>query len=238
MFEFFSKLLDTKDFPARWNCGHWTAGHGWLHVLSDLAIFGAYAAIPAVLVYFVLRRKDIPFPPVFWLFAAFILACGTVHLIEATIFWHPWYRLSGIVKFATALISWATVVALFKITPQALALPGMARLNATLQDKVEQLKLADRELRQMHDDLDLRVQARTKELGQANDALQAEIAERKRAELTLQQGAADLERFNRMMVGREARMVELKREVNDLSKQLGRPDRYDLSIVDLERNGQ
>jgi hypothetical protein len=36
-----------------------------------------------------LRRKDIPFPRVLWLFVAFIFACGFGHLIEATIFWTP-----------------------------------------------------------------------------------------------------------------------------------------------------
>jgi hypothetical protein len=32
MFDFLSKLFDTSDFPARWHCGHWTVGHGWLHI--------------------------------------------------------------------------------------------------------------------------------------------------------------------------------------------------------------
>jgi hypothetical protein len=35
-------LFDTSDFPARWTCGQWSAVHGWTHILSDLAIFGAY----------------------------------------------------------------------------------------------------------------------------------------------------------------------------------------------------
>ena len=105
-------LFDTRDFNARWNCGQWTALHGWVHIVSDIAIFAAYAAIPAVLVFFAVRRKDIPFLPIFWLFAAFILSCGVGHLVEATVFWHPWYRLSGLVKVQYGeAASWATVVA-------------------------------------------------------------------------------------------------------------------------------
>jgi GAF domain-containing protein len=42
----------------------------------------------------------------------------------------------------------------------------------------------------------------------------------------------DLEWMNEMMVGRELRMIELKREVNELSAELGRPPVYD---VDFER---
>lgn len=40
MIEFLAKLLDTSDFPARWHCGNWTSGEGWLHIVSDVAIFG------------------------------------------------------------------------------------------------------------------------------------------------------------------------------------------------------
>lgn len=132
MLEFLRNIFDTSDFPARWSCGLWTSGHGWLHIGSDIAIWGAYMAIPATLAYFILRRKDIPFLPIFWLFAAFIFSCGTTHLLEAGIFWWPAYRLSGTVKFITATVSWATVFALLPVLPKALALPGLSAVNAEL----------------------------------------------------------------------------------------------------------
>jgi PAS domain S-box-containing protein len=141
MWEFLRNLFDASDFPARWYCGNWSAAHGWLHILSDIAIFGAYAAIPAVLVFFVLRRKDFPFLPIFWLFAGFILFCGTGHLIEASIFWQPWYRLSGAVKLATALISWCTVIGMVPLIPKALAL----RTPQDLEKEIaERKRLQDR----------------------------------------------------------------------------------------------
>ncbi len=151
MFDLFARLFDTSGFPPRWQCGQWTAEHGWLHVGSDAAIFGAYFAIPAVLGYFVLRRKDVPFHRVFWLFAAFILCCGIGHAIEATIFWHPWYRLSGAVKFLTAVVSWATVLALIPLVPQALALPGLARLNDELKREIASREKAEEERRKLED---------------------------------------------------------------------------------------
>src|SRR6185295_7673430 len=122
MFDFLSKLFDTSDFPARWHCGNWSAGHGWLHILSDLGVWSAYFAIPCILVYFVLRRRDVPFPTIFWLFGAFILACGTTHLMEVIIFWLPVYRLAALVKLLTAIVSWGTVVALVPMIPKALAM--------------------------------------------------------------------------------------------------------------------
>jgi CheY-like chemotaxis protein len=74
MFDFLTHLFDTSDFPARWHCGTWPPGHGWLHILSDLAIWSADLAIPCVLGFFILRRKDIPFRTIFLLFGAFILS--------------------------------------------------------------------------------------------------------------------------------------------------------------------
>jgi hypothetical protein len=127
--DFLAKLFDTSDFPARWHCGNWTAGHGWLHILSDLGVWSAYVAIPCVLGYFVLHRKDIPFRTIFLLFGAFILACGTTHLMEVLLFWWPAYRLAGVVKLLTAIVSWATVLALVPVTPKALAMRNPEELE-------------------------------------------------------------------------------------------------------------
>jgi PAS domain S-box-containing protein len=62
-----------------------------------------------------------------------------------------------------------------------------------------------------------------------------DITERKAAEAELQQRADELratnhelERFNRAMLGREMRVIELKQELNDLYAQLGKPARYTL----------
>ena len=157
MFTFLTHLFDTSDFPPRWHCGQWSPGHGWLHILSDLGVWSAYVAIPCVLVYFTIRRKDLPFHRIFLLFGAFILACGTTHLMEAIIFYWPAYRLAGVIKLFTALISWGTVLALVPIVPKVLAMRS--------PEESERL-----------------VQERTAELARVNAALQAEIAERKRAE--------------------------------------------------------
>jgi PAS domain S-box-containing protein len=147
MFDFLTHLFDTAGFPPRWNCGDWTPGHGWLHVLSDLAIWSAYFAIPCILVYFVLRRKDIPFRPVFWLFGAFILACGTTHLMEAVIFWHPVYRLAGVIKLFTAIVSWGTVIALVPTIPKALAMRTPDELEREIAARTEQLAEAEERTR-------------------------------------------------------------------------------------------
>lgn len=64
-----------------------------------------------------------------------------------------------------------------------------------------------------------------------------DITDRKRAEELVRQTAADLQaaneelkRFNLAMVGRELRMVELKREINELCAATGRERRYALDF--------
>jgi C4-dicarboxylate-specific signal transduction histidine kinase len=59
-------------------------------------------------------------------------------------------------------------------------------------------------------EIELAVAQRTADLAQANEQLEREMAERKRAEVALRQKAEELERFNRMMLGREERILELK----------------------------
>lgn len=133
MLQFVRQLFDTSDFPARWYCGDWSTAHGYTHIAADLTIGGAYFAIPVLLAWFIMRRRDTPFQPIFVLFVAFIFFCGLGHLIEASIFYRPWYRLSALVKVCTALTSCLTVAALLPVLPRALRLPGLAVVNAELE---------------------------------------------------------------------------------------------------------
>ncbi|MDX9707909.1 MAG: hypothetical protein RBT86_10050, partial [Azospira sp.] len=64
--------------------------------------------------------------------------------------------------------------------------------------------------------------------------LDRDITEQKRAELELRTRNEELERFNRASVDRELDMIELKRQVNVLASELGRPPPYDLSFVDQD----
>ncbi|MEO8778667.1 MAG: PAS domain-containing protein [Rhodanobacter sp.] len=59
-----------------------------------------------------------------------------------------------------------------------------------------------------------------------------DITDRKAAETVLAQRANQLERFHRLSVGRELRMVELKQQVNELRRQAGQEPAYDLTFLD------
>ena len=58
----------------------------------------------------------------------------------------------------------------------------LQQANQTLAAEITQRQQAEKDLRQAHDELDARVQARTADLARANQVLEAEIAERTRAE--------------------------------------------------------
>ena len=52
------------------------------------------------------------------------------------------------------------------------------------------------------------------------------IISRKRVEEDLREKMAALEKNYKLMVGREMRVIEVKKEVNKLCKELGRPEPY------------
>ena len=124
-------------------CGDWSGGLILLHNVSDALIWLSYIAIPVVLIHFIRRKRDMPFPWIFWLFGAFIVLCGTTHLMEVVMFYWPNYRLAGLIKLATAMVSVTTVIALVPITPIALAM----RTTRELEREVAERKRVEEALR-------------------------------------------------------------------------------------------
>lgn len=57
-----------------------------------------------------------------------------------------------------------------------------------------------------------------------------DVSALKEIETNLRKTNSELEMFNKMAVGREKRMIELKRKINFLSKELGNKEPYDLSF--------
>jgi signal transduction histidine kinase len=143
---FFQRLF-SADFMPHGHCYYWKPEIVWLHVISDALIALSYYAIPLVLLYFMFKRRDFPFPWVLGMFGAFILLCGTTHLMAIVTLWNPVYRLDGIVKAMTAGISVLTALVLIPLIPQALALRSPKELEAAnekLNDANEKLKEIDR----------------------------------------------------------------------------------------------
>ena len=156
-------------------CYLWDPNLVRLHGISDALITLAYFSIPLTILYFVRKRRDLPYPAIFLLFGAFIVACGTTHLLEVVTIWRPYYWLSGGVKSVTAFISLVTAVGLVRIIPQALALPSaedLRKLNHALEEKVA---------------------TRTADLSWANEEMRREITQRETAEKEVRRLNASLQ---------------------------------------------
>ncbi len=144
-------LFSAGDFIPHGHCYLWRPTLVWLHLLSDSVIALSYYTIPLLLLSFARQRPDIPFRQVFWLFGAFIIACGSIHLMDVWTLWHPTYWVAGGLKATTGLISIITAVTLFRLLPHALAMPSTAQLaaaNERLQQEIAQHKRTEADLRQ------------------------------------------------------------------------------------------
>jgi DNA-binding LytR/AlgR family response regulator len=74
-----------------------------------------------------------------------------------------------------------------------------------------------------------RVRERTVALQQANEDLELQLAQHQKVQNELAQKVSELERFERLTVGRELRMVKLKQEVNEYARKADLPPPYDVS---------
>ncbi len=165
MLTYLQHLLGERGLAPHGFCLLWDPALIWTHVLSDALIGLAYFSIPIALAYFLTHRRDVSFSWVVWMFAGFIMACGTTHFLSIWTLWHPDYGIEGLVKAATAGVSVVTAVALWPLLPKAIALPSPAQLQRA------------------NDALSLRIAERDEAL----TALHRATAERERAEDMLRQ---------------------------------------------------
>lgn len=137
---FFSGLFDV--YVPRQVCMNHEADVVWMHVFSDSLIAAAYFSIPLALLVFARRRPDLEFRWIYLMFAAFIISCGITHLFDVMAIWQPMYRLNGVAKLGTGVISAATAIALWPLIPQSTcpaksdATSGSQHRTGTQQERV------------------------------------------------------------------------------------------------------
>jgi signal transduction histidine kinase len=198
--DFVSSFFYSGNFIPHGHCYLWMPELVWLHILADSLIALSYYSIPLTLMYFVCKREDVPFKSVFLLFGAFIVSCGTTHIMEVWTLWHPDYWLSGTIKAITAIVSFYTALTLIPLVPQALALPSPAQLEAAnnaLQIEIIERKRVEQELRQYKENLEELVEQRTVELAKTNELLQQEVVQRQQSQEKMALLLKELESTNK-----------------------------------------
>ena len=199
MWELVKNIFSPTQYMPHGHCYLWQTPLVWLHVTGDFLIAIAYYSIPAMLIYFVFKRRDVPFLGIFALFGAFIILCGTGHLLEIWTLWHSAYWLSGIEKAITALVSCYTAGSMVTLLPQFLSLKTpqeVEGVNLKLQREIGVREDAESALRCAYEDLEIKVQERNAQLIETNTCLEREARERQQAELKLR---AVTERFQYLL---------------------------------------
>lgn len=86
-----------------------------------------------------------------------------------------------------------------------------------MKEQTDRLKKSEADLQETKKSLEIKVIARTKELEDLNRSLEEKVKERTKE---LQKQIDELEKFHRLTVGREHKMIELKEELDKLKKQV------------------
>jgi PAS domain S-box-containing protein len=170
-------LLETASFLPHGFCLLWRPDLVALHLVSDLAIGLAYFSIPLAILAFLRRRPDFEYRWVAYLFAAFIVLCGTTHFAGIAMLWQPYYGLDGMIKLVTGIVSVTTAALLWPLLPKIVALPSPRLLQETnhrLEAEIRERWAAEGQLRQARDDLERQVAERIT----VDHALRASLAEK------------------------------------------------------------
>jgi PAS domain S-box-containing protein len=157
----FSSLFDRSVIPHG-ICLQWEPTLLWLHAGSDIATGLAYYAIPVGLATLVIRHRELAFGWLFWLFALFILACGTTHFMDVWVLWNPDYGVQGLLKAFTAIASILTAILLWQIIPQFLTIPTPAqfrRVRDLLDDETVRHERTVDQLRRTEENFQLLVES-------------------------------------------------------------------------------
>ncbi|MBP6348264.1 MAG: PAS domain S-box protein [Candidatus Obscuribacter sp.] len=163
----------TNGFMPHGYCLKWDGPLLTVMIAANIGIALAYFAIPIALRYFVGTKKDLPYPYMFKLFAAFILSCGMTHLAKILTLFQPLYWIEAGLDLLTAIISLLTAFLLLPIIPKALKLRSPKDLEVANQELAEaNKKLASSEL-----DMQRQVDERTRELSEAVERLKVSEAQ-------------------------------------------------------------
>jgi PAS domain S-box-containing protein len=139
--DFLRQLFGPGEFMPQGYCSLWNPGLVWLHVISDTLIASSYFTIPFTLLWFVRKRRDLPFGWIFGLFGTFLVSCGATHLMEVWNRGHAEYWLAGVLKAVTAVASVATAILLARLVPQACEYPSAGQwmeANSALETEVRE----------------------------------------------------------------------------------------------------
>lgn len=144
--DFWRGLFSGDGFMPRRLCGVWEPSLIWMHIISDLVIWLAYMWIPLAMLWaYRAQKRNLqiarPLIALLLLYMTFIMACGWTHFMDALMFYLPVYRINGLIRALTGIVSFLTAVSLLRLIPQAITAPiTLMTQKATLRQQQEWLR--------------------------------------------------------------------------------------------------
>lgn len=140
-----------------------TTGFDLLHAVADAVIAASLFLIPAALLVLYYRRaeRSRSDQALLALFILFLASAGFAHFASAL--FGPMHSSVGVLKALSALFALTAAIVIWKLTPELLKRPSRDRLQAEI---AAHLRTMD-ELKDARQQLEVRVEERTKELAEA-----------------------------------------------------------------------
>ncbi|MFZ0411710.1 MAG: PAS domain S-box protein [Candidatus Acidiferrales bacterium] len=147
---FFQLLFGPGNIQPHGYSGLWSAGLPRLNAVSDSLIAISYFIAALTLLWFVRRRRDLPFSSIFSLVGAAIVACGAAHAMAVWNLRHADYSVAIVLKAIAAATSAVTAIWLMRLVPTVLALPSInqwASANVKLENEIHERRELELDLR-------------------------------------------------------------------------------------------
>ena len=186
-------ILSSAPYLPSGYCYLWDAPLVSLHAVANLIVGTAFISIPMGLLWFVSKRRDVPFQGLILWFSAFLVACAATCFLEVWNLWHEQYWLTGAMKGVAAITAAATAGYLVMLLPKAVKLPSPRQMevaNERLAQEVAGRERVMKQLKTLNEELETRVRNRTEELEEALREMQKENGERRRIEEALRRWEA------------------------------------------------
>ncbi len=208
--------LTSGDFMPHGHCYLWLPEILWTNVTADFLIAAAYYSIPVSIVAFMRKRPDLELRAVPVLFSLFIFLCGTTHLFAIVTVWNGYYGIAGLLKAATAIVSIFTAVFVWKLLPQALAIPSNTQMQGIVDAATSELVDKNKALGRANEDVENFVSAASHDLKEPLRTLVAysQLLEKDVGKEISDNAQRDLEHI----VAAAKRMQTLVNDILDLSR--------------------
>jgi PAS domain S-box-containing protein len=163
MTSWFSLLFGTADPGV--HAEAWSFDLVTVHAVADGIIAASLLIVSAALLVLYYRRGEGNRRErvLLTLFTLFLATAGLAHFASAFALWMPDPRLEGMLNAVSAVFALTTAVVFWQLMPAFLRRPSRDRLEAEIAAHLRTLD----ELKEARQQLEERVQARTKELGEA-----------------------------------------------------------------------